>query len=170
MMWAVLALDVVCEQIGLRQLLQGEASRFAPHISVLPRCLVNEEQLQTLRAVHLRYPMPFRAELRGPKSIDELLLWYECENDCAGYGALTALHQQALRQTAQSGIAPDKRYSGAEFRPHLTLRSGMQGPVEPSLPSTIWIKPCGIVIYTFEDGTDAEVIRQIPTCTSLDIK
>src|SRR5688500_2262627 len=95
-MFAVLALDVVCDEFALDHFLVGDAAKFLPHVSVLPRLRADQQEIVALRATVWEWELPELIELRGPKSMGRTLEWYECEPETQGFKRLAAIHSKLL--------------------------------------------------------------------------
>lgn len=149
MNFLVLALDVTCDAFPLEDFLQGDARRFSPHITILPRFTSKEIGAVVLPRFDMREYIPMSIELRGPKEIDDKLEWYECGPMETGFDRLIAAHNEMLSLFASFVQPADSRHWGQKYRPHMTIRSNGVCASSLNLPDSISVRPLELVLYEY---------------------
>lgn len=161
MKWLVLAVDVDFRSSDFEGLRSGSARRYAPHISILPRCHVSSSVLDRLRKFSPEIFENTWFELRGPKAVNSRLAWYESEFGLQGNDVLRQLHAEALSFASSVNLKPAIEHCGANYRPHLTLVSGTRIGFPESAPSRISAIAKSISAYEINDGLESSITRHI---------
>lgn len=160
MTWTVLAFDLSSNEICLDRLLRGDAERFRPHITILPRIRTAPSILRDNLIEHFSERISFEIELKGPKEINHNLTWLECEIGAKGNSNIRAMHLQAFEIAARYGYRPSPAHCERNFRPHMTLRSGLTtGESYDFLPSRVIAKTKSLVFYEVSDLVNAPIER-----------
>jgi hypothetical protein len=151
----VIAIEVKCASFALSEELRGDARRFLPHISILPRFSLDHVNAQVLvqRAPFTR--LPNKIALRGPRLMSDQLAWYECRPQDIGFKELIALHGSLASELSPPARPNNTNHWGQEYRPHMTIRSNEVATQCVKLPSLLQVQPLGAVIYEYNsEGTD----------------
>ena len=163
----VIALDVTSPDLDLSALLRGTASRFNPHITLMPRFPIRN--LKTVVAdwtpivSSLNLPSHHLYRLSGPKWPERDLCWYEFGDDIDGRNLLQQAHEAALSQALHAGlIEKPPHFSGKSFHPHMTIawRAEPQG----NLPGSLTLLGKAITLYTYRGDPHESDVTRIELC------
>lgn len=139
-MIAVAALDVESDALDLCALLDPDARRYQPHVTILPR-------FECRSLPELKWPgmVGFRLPLRGPKNNGAGLWWYESDPALPGFDCLMRLHADLASQLGdeKKAIASDFWHDG--YLPHLTL--GRALPSRLHLPEALEVRVTSACTY-----------------------
>jgi hypothetical protein len=148
-MKAVIAIDVEfsckkkCE-------ITGVASKFAPHITIMPRFEVKyidfEIEETAKHCVDLLRKHPTYFELIGPIKISRTLSWIEAMPEANGYDVLLELHSYCTKECPPSS---QPEFCGKGYRPHLTTNWHTVNINLDKRLNKFEVRPTGVVIYTY---------------------
>lgn len=114
-----MALDVVSDVIDLPSILNGDARAFRPHISVLPRFKMADNDAVRFPPMHALIGLS--VELSAPEDNGTGLWWCECRAGMRGYAELIALHEETISLMANVANPVTPHFWREGYRPHLTL-------------------------------------------------
>lgn len=149
MIFFVIAIEVECVSFLLQDKLQGDARRFLPHISILPRFSVESGNVQALVERAAFTDLPSEISLRGPREMSSQLAWYECGPQDIGFEELIRLHGRWASQLSPFARPDNLSHWGREYRPHLTIRSNEAAGQNLMLPDVLKVRPSGSVLYEY---------------------
>lgn len=159
----VIALDVTSPDLDLSALLRGTASRFNPHITLMPRFPITSLEttvaewtpiLKDLKKLKARV-----FQVSGPKWPETDLCWYEFDTDAEGRTALQLAHEAVLSQALSSGVIREPpHFSGKAFHPHMTVAWRTEAPT--GLPPTLTLQASTVALYTYGADPHAGTVKR----------
>lgn len=157
----VLAIEVESASFSLVDELRGDARRFLPHISILPRFSLNSEGVSALARKATFGSLPGVIKLRGPREMSDQLAWYECHPQDIGFKELVCLHDKWTLDLSLCARPADVRHWGQAYRPHMTIRSNELASEDPKLPDVLEVRPLRTVLYEFLVGATEPAKRYL---------
>lgn len=151
-MIAVAALDVESDAIDLCALLDPDAGRYQPHITILPRF-----ECRALPALKWPGMVGFRIVLRGPRNNGAGIWWYEGDRALPEYDCLVRLHADLAAQLGNEGRAIASDFWNDGYLPHLTL--GRVLPNRSHLPEALEVRVTSACTYEIVQCDPPVVMR-----------
>ena len=161
----VLALDVRSPDVDLPSLCRGTATRFHPHITLVPRFPLEDVEQSVIgwsRIVKSLEGLHRQIGLQGPHWPEVDLCWYDCEQDVPSRAVLQEAHNTALlTATKENLLCCSPHFSGESYHPHLTIAWRHDGEID-SMPSHLAVQGVAISIYAYNtDPHSGPVVRRV---------